>query len=48
MTPYIEYLDASNNFEKITVYFFTLTEAIEWGKTNLENFNFDMIKYKKP
>jgi hypothetical protein len=45
---YIEYLKASQNFQKHIVYFEGTTayeDAIVWGKTNLENFNLDMIKY---
>ena len=45
---YIEYLNASQNFQKDIVYFEGETayeDAIAWGKTNLENFNLDMIKY---
>ena len=45
---YIEYLNASQNFQKAIVYFEGTTayeDAIVWGKTNLENFNLDMIKY---
>ena len=45
---YIEYLNASKNFQKDIVYFEGATsyeDAIAWGKTNLENFNLDMIKY---
>ena len=45
---YIEYLNVSQNFQKDIVYFEGATayeDAIAWGKTNLENFNLDMIKY---
>lgn len=45
---YIEYLNASQNFQKDTIYFEGATayeDAIAWGKANLENFNLDMIKY---
>jgi hypothetical protein len=45
---YIEYLNASQNFQKDIVYFEGTTayeDAIVWGKTNLENFNLDMINY---
>ena len=45
---YIEYLNASQNFQKDIVYFEGVNayeDAIAWGKTNLENFNLDMIKY---
>ena len=45
---YIEYLNASQNFQKDIVYFEGKTayeDAIAWGKTNLDNFNLDMIKY---
>jgi hypothetical protein len=48
-TCFIEYLNASKNFQKDIVYFEGLTaheDAVEWGKAHLENFNLDMIKYK--
>jgi len=46
---YIEYLNASQNFQKDIVYFEGATaheDALAWGKANLNNFNLDMIKYK--
>ena len=48
-TCFIEYLNASQNFQKDIVYFEganAYEDAVEWGKANLDNFNLDMIKYK--
>jgi hypothetical protein len=46
-TCFIEYLNASKNFQKDIVYFEganAYEDAVEWGKANLDNFNLDMIK----
>ncbi len=46
-TCFIEYLNASQNFQKDFVYFEGATayeDAVEWEKAHLENFNLDMIK----
>ena len=48
-TCFIEFLNASKNFQKDIVYFEGIkayVEAIAWGQSNLENFNRDMIKYE--
>jgi hypothetical protein len=48
-TCFIEYLNASKNFNKDIAWFDGTTayeDAVAWGKANLENFNLDMIKYK--
>lgn len=50
-TYFIEYLNASNDFQKDIIYFEGATsykDAEAWGKTNLDNFNLDMIKYGSP
>lgn len=47
-TCFIEYLNASKNFQKDIIYFEganAYNDAIAWGQANLENFNRDMIKY---
>ena len=46
---YIEYLNASKNYQKDIVYFEgenAYEDALNWGKANLDNFNLDMIKYE--
>jgi hypothetical protein len=46
---YIEYLNASKNYQKDIIYFEganAYEDALAWGKANLDNFNLDMIKYK--
>jgi len=46
---YIEYLNASKNFQRDIIYFEgenAHEDAVAWGKINLENFNLDVIKYK--
>jgi hypothetical protein len=45
---YIEYLDSADNFKTKKVEFSTYGAAITWGMKNLDNFNPDMIKLKKP
>lgn len=42
---YIDYLSKENNFKETRVYFKTYEQAEQWAKTNLGNFNPDMIKY---
>ena len=45
---YIEYLNASKNFQRDIIYFEgenTYEDAVTWGQANLENFIQDMIKY---
>jgi hypothetical protein len=45
---YIEYLNASKNFQRDIIYFEgenAYEDAVAWGQTNLENFIRDMIKY---
>ena len=51
ITYFIEYLNASNNFQKDIIYFKGVNayeDAKTWGKTNLDNFNLDMIKCVSP
>ena len=42
---YIEFLNKDKDFQKDTKYFTEYSEAIKWGRENLENFNIDMIKF---
>ena len=47
-TCFIEYLNASKNFQKDIVCFEgsnAYADAIVWGQANLENFNLDTINY---
>lgn len=44
---FIEYLNRDKNFTLDKVYFENYKDAVQWGKDNFENFNFDMIKYEK-
>jgi len=46
MIIYIEYLDASKHFVKVTKWFNSEEKAAKWGRKNLENFSRDMIRYK--
>ncbi len=41
---YIDYLNKDKNFTTDRKYFSNYTQAIKWGKSNLDNFNIDMIK----
>ena len=46
---YIEFLNKKKNFQKDEITFKgenSLSEAIKWGKKNIDNFNMDMIKFK--
>lgn len=46
MSYYIEFLNASKNFTNDRRYFDGLdayTNAVNWGKANLENFSVEMI-----
>jgi hypothetical protein len=43
---YIEFFNKDKGFKKDTIYFTTYEETVKWGKANLDNFNFDMIKFK--
>ena len=45
---YIPYLNKSNGFKPDKVFFDTYNEAVTWGRTNLDNFNIDMIMKKEP
>lgn len=43
---FINYLNKENNFKETTKTFTDYNKAVKWGKTNLDNFNLDMIKTK--
>jgi hypothetical protein len=43
---YIQYMNKNKNF-KIDIIYFDNENAKIWGKNNLDNFNLDLIKYKK-
>jgi hypothetical protein len=43
---YIEYLNKDKNFNKDKIYFNTYNDAVNWGKENFENFNFDFIRFE--
>jgi len=48
-TYYIRYLSKKHNFRQMDKTFDgvnAMQDAIKWGKTNLENFNLDMVKYQ--
>jgi predicted transcriptional regulator len=44
---YIEFLNKDKNFQRDKKIFDSYELAIEWGKSNFENFNIDMINYNK-
>lgn len=47
---YIEFLNKAKNFTKDSVEFTgknAYSEAVAWGRTNIENFNLYMLKWKK-
>ena len=39
----IEYLSKDNNFKKTVIEFNNYSEAVTWGRNNLDNFNQDII-----
>lgn len=43
---YIEFLNKDKNFNKDEVEFEKYSEALSWGKNNLDNFSTDMLKFK--
>jgi hypothetical protein len=44
---FIEYMNKNKNFKIDIIYFDNYENAKIWGKNNLDNFNLDLIKYKK-
>ena len=48
-TYYIRYLSKKHNFRQMDKTFEganAMQDAIKWGKSNLENFNLDMVQYQ--
>lgn len=41
---YIEYFNASKGHQRDKKYFDTVEEAMEWGRSNIDNFNQDMVR----
>jgi len=47
MTVYIEYLNKDKGFTRDIKEFENYETAVNWGKSNLDNFNLDMIQFTK-
>jgi hypothetical protein len=43
-TFYIAFLNKAKNFREDRIEFETYEQAINWGRSNISNFNLDMIK----
>ena len=41
----ITFLNKEKSFQRDTIYFDSYDEAVQWGLTNLEKFNSDMIQF---
>ena len=47
MTVYIEFLNKDKGFTRDRKEFENYETAVNWGKSNLDNFNLDMIQFTK-
>ena len=43
---YITFLNKDKGFKADKKYFDSYEDAVEWGRSNLDNFNMDMIKFE--